>query len=327
MRGREREMLAPYLGLFPAVAVSLSHDGTKFRLVGQGDGQAFLQDVLAHSFPVKLGRYIPREGWSVIRGSFNIANALSALHALVRPQHVFFKRMLETVKGKLVEIGLPVDALSRAFTGHILVAVDSTFFPLTERYGPFALPWVVAVGVKDNTLADGITTLVEKMRSPMSPIKVTPVRSGAYHGYLVGERDGSEQIAILKTKHAVLLGGSISDLDDSVKAFDSSRKLSFAEAVNDKSAPFFAAVDSSGLLKFVERGSLRLSRPERYFLRLASQTMGWKRLRDIPIRVTSSLDANGLTIKTGADWGLGNLLKTGVSVLSGVVKGGLSLFR
>ncbi len=90
--------------------------------------------------------------------------------------------------------------------------------------------------------------------------------------------------------------------------------------------PVFVAVDLSGLLKFVERGSLSLSRQERYFLRLASQTMGWKRLRDIPIRVTSSLDANGLTIRTGADWGLGNLLKTGVSVLSGVVKGGLSLF-
>ncbi len=199
-----------YARLFPAVAGWAGEQGGA-RLSTSEAGQALMRRlVVPQRRPPAFARFIPPTGWSALRLSVNLTEALDAAIELVPPSLGEVGSQIRKAPG-MVRLALPFavgaswDDIGAALSGHVVFAIDGVAL---GRGSPTEGDGLALLGVADEAKADALLgkALAAMKKLPGAAAGARPIEVGGHAGHAIGAMGRS--MSVVRVDDVILVGPS-----------------------------------------------------------------------------------------------------------------------
>jgi len=279
-----------YTDRFSAAGLSFADNGISGRMIASTKGVSLLNKLLRAKKSSRLARFVPAQGWAVVRTAANIPQFFDGLSELIPPSMSTERASLGMSKMAMAFMGFSYDDLSASFTGFAMGALDLDSV-LDAAMGKGSSPrWLAALGVANAERAarvlDTLTEWAAKMGSR------TAVEAAGGKGYRLGLQ-GMSMVVIL-VDDAILIAPDLAGVEKAVETADGTHlgTTRAGKRIDDSDAFFASSFDATTVMNRLEKGDFPIPKngANELLLSAVSKLDVYQALRKEPVTFSLLLD-------------------------------------
>lgn len=245
-----------YTDRFSAVGFTFADNGISGQMVATDKGVTVLNKLFRAKKRSKLARFVPAQGWGVVRTAANIPQFFDGLSDFIPPSMASQRAALGMSKMAMAFMGFSYDDLAASFTGYALAAADFDSAVQGMMGGTASIRWLAAAGVANEKRADALLETLTGLAAKVGGR--TAVDVGGNKGYQLGIEGLS--VVVARIDDAVLMGPNVLAIQQAIETAggDNLAGTDAGKRIDDPDAFYAASLDLTGLLARWEKKQLPL---------------------------------------------------------------------